>query len=826
MTRFSFKIVAPYIAAIVIYLVVSFAYFPSVIEGKKIQQGDIISHKGMSKEIADYRDKTGDEPLWTNSMFGGMPAFQISMISKANLGRKIDRVFRLGLPAPVWQVFLVFIGFFLLLVAFGTDPWVGIVGGLAFGLSSYFYIILVAGHNSKIHAIAYMALVVAGVMLTYKKDKWLGGIIFTLFLSLELMANHLQITYYLMLLLLVYLGFEAYDSIKTKRVKEFILRSAILLGGVVIAVLMNATNLTTTYEYSKESIRGKSELSFNQENKTSGLDKDYATQWSYGLGETWSVLIPNVKGGASGLLAANEKAMKHVDRQFQQPFAQNQINHYWGDQPFTSGPVYIGAIVCFLFILGLFIVDSRLKWWLLTATILSFMLAWGKNMMWFTDIMLNYFPGYNKFRAVSMTMIIAEFTMPLLAFLAVKELLDKPDILKSHRRAFPAALLLTGGVALVFAALPTTFFSFFSQQETSMFASLSDDYRVFIDNIEQARIAIFRADALRTLIFVGLGAGLVYLFSIKKINKTVFLILLGGFILMDMVPVDKRYLNSDNFVSKREIKNPIPLTNASKSILKDKDIYRVLNLNNPFNESHTSFYHQSIGGYHGAKLRRYQELIDYHLTPEIERFTEILSKQPNSLAVSVAMDEMKVLNMLNARYIIYNPATEALPNIHALGNAWPVTRVRMVDNANQEITEMNRFDPEYEVIVDKRFADMLSSYKQGMDTTASIVLSSYEPNYLVYNYECSREQLYVFSEIYYDKGWKAYVDGQEHPYFRANYVLRAMVLPSGSHQVEFRFDPPSYRLGETMARIGSLSLIVLIIGYGFFVYRKRKDRAA
>ncbi len=825
MNQFTLRKLIPYIAAIVIYLIVCFAYFPSVIEGKKLHQGDITNHKGMSKEVSDYREKTGDEALWTNSMFGGMPAYQISMISKANMGRKADRIFRLGLPTPIWQVFLLFVGFFLLLVALGVNPWLSLVGGLAFGFSSYFFIIIEAGHNSKVHAIAYMAIVTAGVLLTYRNNKWLGGVIFALGLALELTTNHLQITYYLMLLLIIYVIFELVDYIREKDFKTFISRSLILLGGVVIALLMNATNLLTTYEYSQESIRGKSELTMNMENKTSGLDKDYATQWSYGIGESWSVLIPNVKGGGTGLLATNETAMKKVDRQFRQVFAQNQINHYWGDQPFTSGPVYVGAIICFLFILGLFIVDGKYKWWLLAATILSFMLAWGKNMMWFTDLMLDYFPGYNKFRAVSMTLVIAEFTMPLLGFLALKHLFEEPGILKKRKKAFPAALLLTGGVALVFAVMPGVFFEFFSNQELAMFQSLSAEYKPFIDSIEQARMAVFRADAWRTVIFVLLGAGAVYLFHMEKINKKVFIPLLAVVIIADMVPVNKRYLNSENFISKRQMKSEIPLSTASEYILQDKDVFRVLNLNNPFNDSKTSYFHQSVGGYHGAKLRRYQELIDNHISPELERFIAILQQQPNSLAVSIAMQEMTVVNMLNTRYFIYNPATEAIKNIHAYGNAWPVAQIRMVDNADQEITELNRIQPSVEAVVDKRFAEMLDGYEPGRDTTAKITLTSYDPNFLIYEYSCKRDQVFIFSEIYYDKGWKAFVDGEEYPHFRANYVLRGMLLPGGSHKVEFRFEPTSYKSGEMLAMIGSFLLLIMLIGYVWVEYRKRRSLA-
>ncbi|MDY0286730.1 MAG: hypothetical protein RBR21_11395, partial [Bacteroidales bacterium] len=685
-----------------------------------------------------------------------------------------------------------------------------------------FFIIIEAGHNSKVHAIAYMALVTAGVLVTYRKNRWLGGILFALALSLELAANHLQITYYLMLALLLYVLVELMYDLRHKQLAAFIQRSLILAGGIVIALLLNATTLLTTYEYSRETIRGESELTFNTENQTSGLDKDYATQWSYGLGETWSVLIPNVKGGASGLLANNKHAMEKVDRQFRQAFAQNQINHYWGDQPFTSGPVYVGAIVCFFFILGLFIVEGRYKWWLLTATVLSFVLAWGKNMMWLTDLMLDYFPGYNKFRAVSMTLVIAELTMPLLAIFAVKKLIEDPTVLKKQKNAFPLALLLTAGVTFVFALLPQTFFSFFSQQETAMFASLSSEYHIFIDSIKSARIAVFRADAWRTVVFVLLGAGITYFFSIGKLKKYFFILLLGILILADQLPVNKRYLNKDSFVSKRALNSEIPLTEASKSILADTEgTYRVLNLNNPFNDSRTSYYHHSVGGYHGAKLRRYQELIDHHLVPEIERFLQVLQAEPSSLAVSVAMDEMKVVNMLNTRYFIYNPATVAIKNIHACGNAWPVANVRMVENADMEITELNRIDPSLEALVDKRFAGQLEDYRPGMDSASSITLASYAPNHLVYEYSTVRDQVFIFSEIFYDKGWKAFVDGEEYPYFRANYVLRGMLLPEGMHTVEWRFEPSSYFAGERLAWIGSILLLLMVAGYIFMEFKNK-----
>ncbi|PID94699.1 MAG: hypothetical protein CSA95_02440 [Bacteroidetes bacterium] len=826
MNHFPVKKLLPYIAAILLYLILCFILFPSVIEGKRLRQGDITNHKGMSKEVVDYRESHGREALWTNSMFGGMPAYQISMISKANLGRGLDRLVRLGLPAPVWQVFLLFVGFFLLLVAMGVNPWLSLVGGLAFGFSSYFFIIIEAGHNSKVHAIAYMALVTAGVLMTYRKNWWLGGVIFALGLSLELTSNHLQITYYLMLMLLIYGVFEWVEALREKRIKGFLLRSLVLLGGVVIALMMNATMLLTTYEYGKESIRGSSELTLNRENQTSGLDKDYATQWSYGIAESWSVLIPNVKGGGTGLLAANEKAMDKVDRAYRQAVTQNQINHYWGDQPFTSGPVYVGAVVCFLFILGLFIVDGKYKWWLLSATLLSFMLAWGKNMMWFTDLMLDYFPGYNKFRAVSMTLVIAEFTMPLLGFLALKQLFEKPTLLNERRWAFPVALAATGGVALLFALLPGTFFSFFSKQELAMFGSLSSDYKPFIDSIAQARMAIFRADAWRTVLFVIPSAAVVYLFAQGKIKQALFIPLMALLVVADMAPIAKRYLNGDNFVSQRALKQEIPLTPASQYILKDKTIFRVLNVNNPFNDSKTSFFHQSVGGYHGAKLRRYQELIDHHLAPELENFIKILQQNPNSLAVSIALEKMKVVNMLNTRYLIYNPATDAIRNHHAMGNAWPVSRVTLVPNADKEIIELNHIDPSAEALVDERFAPMLDGYLPGRDTTATIALTTYEPNYLSYAYQSQRDQVVLFSEIYYDKGWNAYVDGEPYPYFRANYLLRAMWLPAGTHTVEWRFEPSSFRVGEILATVGSILLLLLLLGYvGYTVYKRRKATA-
>lgn len=799
----------PYLTAVAVFLIIIFTYFSPLLEGKKLKQSDITQWKGMSKEITDYRAKTGEEALWTNSMFGGMPAYQISVEYNANLVRFIDKIFTLGLPHPAGLVFLYFMGFFILLLVLKVDPWLAIAGSIAFAFSSYFFIILEAGHNSKAHAIGYMAPVLAGIILTYRGRLVAGSLLTALFLALELRANHMQITYYL-LMVVVLLGItKLTEAIVKKTLPDFLKATGMLAIAALLAVTTNITNIWATWEYGKETIRGKSELTHNKDNRTSGLDKDYATQWSYGVGESFSLLIPNAKGGASESLGNNEKAMAKADPAFAQSIAGQ--NHYWGDQPFTSGPVYVGAIMIFLFILGLFILKSNLRWWLLSATVLSIMLAWGKNFMPLTDFFFQYLPGYNKFRAVSMIMIIAELAIPLLGILTLNEILKKPEIIKEKQKFFFLAFGLTAGLALLFYLLPQTFFSFLSrgeagaiaEQRASIESGQAAQFNSLISNMETVRVAIFKSDAIRSFFYILLSAALIWLYGLKRINRMVLISVMALLILADMAPVANRYLNKEDFARKSQVENPFQPTEADQLIMKDTDPdFRVLNTTvSTFNDAGTSYFHKSLGGYHGAKLRRYQELIDNHIVKNNEA----------------------VLNMLNTKYFIgldnqRKPAIQI--NMGALGHAWFVEDYKIVDNADQEIAALTGFNPAQTAIVDKRFKSSLAGFTPMPDSLATIELTAYQPNKLNYKYSAANTRMVVFSEIYYAKGWNAYLDGKLTPHFRANYVLRAMVVPAGTHEIEFRFEPKVFYTGEKVSFAGSLLLILLLVGYAGFEFNK------
>lgn len=815
MNKIDFKKFIPHLVAVFMMVIITFAYFNPLLEGKKLQQSDIMHWKGMSKEITDYRDKTGDEPLWTNSMFGGMPAYQISVKHHSNYIGVLDKLFTLGLPHPAGIVFLYFIGFYILLISLRVNPWLAIAGSLAFTFSSYFFIILEAGHNSKAHAIGYMAPVIAGILLTYRGKIFAGSLLTAIFLSLEIMANHLQITYYLMIIVLLLVICILIDTIKKKTYNNFIKATAFLGVAALLAVATNITNLWSTWEYGKETIRGKTELTSEKENRTSGLDKDYATQWSYGVSETFTLMIPNAKGGASDYLGNNEKAMEGIEPQIANNIAGQM--QYFGDQPFTSGPVYAGAIMIFLFVLGLFITKGNTRWWLLAVTVLSIMLAWGKNFMPLTDFFLHYLPGYNKFRAVSMTLVMAELAIPLLATLALKVIYENREVLKQNKKPLFISLGITGGLAFILYLMPDAFFTFLSQNEIAAIEkqrqSISgndlDGLNMVVAGLEEARINIFKADALRSVALILVAFGLIYAWIATKLNKGYLFAGLIALVLIDMVPIASRYLNKEDFEKKSVVANPYRATEADKLILKDTDKnFRVFNVTvSPFQDASTSYFHKSIGGYHGAKLRRYQELIDHH----------------------ISQNNMNVLNMLNTKYFIV-PGPDKKPeiqiNFQALGNAWFVEEIKMVDNADQEIDALTDFDPSRTAVVDKRFNDKISGFKPAEDSLASIELTEYAPNKLNYVSQSSIDQMAVFSEIYYDKGWKAFIDGKPAPYFRANYVLRAMIVPAGKHEIEFRFEPAVYYTGNMIASISSVIIILLAAIYAFLEYRKKNKLIA
>lgn len=810
MKNISFKQVLPYLSAIVIFVVISIAYFSPLLEGKKLNQSDITQYKGMSKEISDFREATGEEALWTNSMFGGMPAYQISVQYKGNILRYLDRLMQLYLPQPAGMVFLYMIGFFILLLVLKVDIWLSIAGAIAFAFSSYLFIIFEVGHNSKAHAIGYMAPVLAGIILTYRGRYLAGGIMAAIAISLELLTNHLQITYYLILIAGVFVVTEFVSSIREKRLPGFTKATGILLLSSIFALATNITSIWATYEYGKETIRGKTELTSEKSNRTSGLDKDYATGWSYGKLETFTMLIPNFNGGSSqgGLSETSNtyKALKanNIDDNQAQKLIK-ALPLYWGTQPGVAGPVYIGAIIMFLFVFALFVVDNKYKWWLLAATILSILLAWGKNFMPFTNFFMHYIPGYNKFRAVSMTLVMAELCIPILAFLGLQKAFSGEVDKKKLLKYLYYSLGIAGGISLFFALVGSSIFDFISPSD-EQYKSYFPDW--LIAAIRQDRAAILSADAFRSLVFILLAAVAVWAKINQKIKKPVFFAALILLVLIDMWSVNRRYLNKDSFVSKRVSAVPFQPTVADQIIMKDKDPnFRVFNqsVGNPFADASTSYFHKSLGGYHGAKLRRYQELIDYHL----------------------AKGNMNVYNMLNTKYFIVPNEKGGQPemqvNMQAMGNVWFVNNAHVVNNADEEIKALTDIVPSETAVYDKRFENQVKGHLISKDSLSTILLTEYKPNHLTYKSETSKEQLAVFSEIYYDKGWNAYIDGKSAPYFRANYVLRAMIVPAGAHTIEFKFEPTVYAIGEKISYASSILLVLLALGsLGFVVMQKSK----
>ena len=810
MKKLDFKKILPHLIAIIFFAFVAVAYFsPDILEGKKLVQHDIVNGKAMQKEIVDFRNETGEEALWTNSMFSGMPAFQISVKYFVGFLNDVRDLYELYLPDPASYLMLYFIGFYILMLVLGVNPWLAIAGSFAFGFSSYYLVIIGAGHIWKVRTIAFMAPVLAGLFLILKKKYLQGGLLAAIFMTFQLFSNHIQMTYYFFILVGVILLFELYFRLKEKDLSGYFKELGVFALAVIIALGVNITNILTTYEYGEYTIRGKSELSFNNENKTGGLDRDYVTGWSYGIGESWSFLIPAAKGGASGYLGNNEVAMSKVDPQFRQAMAQQ--SHYWGDQPGTSGPVYMGAIILFLFLLGMFTLKWRYKWPLFVVTILVIFLSWGRNMMWFTNLFLDYFPMYDKFRSVSSILVIAELAIPIIAILGLKNFLDNPREFKKMSKHFYIALGLTAGLSFIFYLLPDTFFNFFSANELQQF----DSYKIqnpgsdasvdtYMENLANARIAIFKADALRSFLFVVLAALALWLYAGSKLNKQLTIGALSVFILFDLAVVDRRYMGLDKFVNQRKAENLFTPSPADKMILQDKDPnFRVLNLAvNTFNDASTSYYHKSIGGYHGAKMQRYQDLIEYQ----------------------ISKNNIDVLNMLNTKYIIQaddNKVPRASRNPGALGNAWFVDSLRFVNSADDEIMALSNFDPSQTAIVDLRFKDLIGDFSPKKDTDANIQLTHYQPNKLHYKSSASREQVAVFSEIYYPAGWNVYVDKKKADHFRVNYVLRAMLIPAGKHEIEFRFEPQSYFIGEWISKIATL-ILVIAVGTGLYIQFRKK----
>ena len=821
------------VAAIIAFAAITLVYFSPVLQGKLVKQHDIEMHRGMAQEIEQYRAETGEQTLWTNAPFGGMPAWNIGVRQKGNLTSPLFNALKIGLPQSLSSVFISMLGFFILLLVLDCGFWISFIGAIAYGFTSYLFIVIGAGHNAKAMAMAYMAPVIAGVLLTYKGKYLWGSVLTAIALAFEIRTGHLQITYYLLLIIAILVIAELISDLKNKQVGHFFKASVGLVIAAILGILTCSTTLYGSYEFGKETTRGKPVLTRNEDNQTKGLDRDYITQWSYGKGETWSLLIPNAKGGASAYIGSQNPALEKVtDNRFRQSIAQS--NAYWGDQPGTSGPVYVGAIVVFLFVLGALTVKGKLKWALLIATVLSILLSWGKNFMGFTNFFLDNIPGYDKFRAVSMTLVIAEVTMPLLGFLGLAEIAKNPESFKQNLKNFYIALGITAGFCLLFYIAPKAFFSFLSQGEAEQFGQLAKGtdgavYQSFVAQLEDVRVAIFRKDAMRSLLFIILAAVPIFLYGKGKLKGQIAFPILAALVLFDMFPIDKRYLNNDNFLPKQRVLNPYVESVADKAILSDNSLdFRVVDLTKDiFNDASTCYFHKSLGGYSGAKLRRYQDIITQYLGGEVNQLRGAKSAE----GMMQALSQLKVTNMLNTRYIIYNPEAQPFLNPFTFGNAWIARDIQWVDTPNEEIDAIGTTELQGTAIMHKEFAQQVGNYTLTDSILPQITLEEYRPNKLTYRFNgvstgsMATDYLVVFSEIWTERGWKLYLDGQEHPLLRANYLLRCAMIPAGEHQIVMEYAPKAYRIGNTVAFISSLIMILGLIAAILLSFRKKEPKA-
>lgn len=820
------------VAAVVLFALISFAYFvPASLDGRILFQHDASAGRGMGHEQQTYFERTGERTRWTNSVFGGMPTYQTAPSYKSTdaLSKVMD-AYHLWLPENVWYVFAYLLGFYILLRAFDFRQELAVLGSIIWAFSSYFFIIIAAGHIWKVMALAYLPPMIAGLVLAYR-GKYLWGFILTaLFTAFEVKANHVQMTYYYLFVVLFMVIAYLVQAIKNKQLLHFGKATAVCAAAACLGICMNLSNLYHTWEYSKESMRGKSELvKANTANQTnSGLERDYITQWSYGIGETWTLLIPNAKGGASVPLSQNETAMKKADPNFIQIY--QQIGQYWGEQPGTSGPVYVGAFVLMLFILALFIVKGPMKWALLAATVLSVLLSWGKNFMPLTNFFIDYMPMYAKFRTVASILVIAEFTIPLLAMLGLKKILDTPSILNKQIKYVYISFGLTAGFCLLFALMPSVFFSnFVSAQELEAMKSIPAEYQgQLLANLREMRQAIFTDDCWRSFFIIVIGTFLLLLYRTNKLKKSAFVGLVIVLCLVDMWQVNKRYLNDGMFVEKSVRDNPIEMTPTDQQILQTKELdYRVLNLaTSTFNENETSYFHKSIGGYHPAKLRRYQEMIETYIAPEMEKLMKSIVEAQGDMTKLNGDSISPVLNMLNTKFFIMplqGGQTVPLKNPYAFGNAWFVDKVTYVNNANEELEMVGKLNLRAEAVADKKFRDVLGSSCE-QDHHAQVTMKTYEPNQLTYEVESAKGGVLVFSENYYPE-WTATVDGKEVPVGRVNYILRAIQVKPGKHQVVLSFFPKSVDRTETVAYIAfALLVICILLGIGLEI-RQRKTGA-
>ena len=828
----SLKAWLPDILVVVLFVAISFVYFfPADIEGRILYRHDSSASRGAGQELSEYQQRTGERTRWTNALFGGMPTYQMApSYDSTNMLNKAATVYHLWLPENVWYVFAYLLGFYLLLRAFDFRWYLAMLGSVIWAFSSYFFIIIAAGHIWKVMALAYLPPMIAGVVLAYR-GKYLWGLVVTaIFAAFEVQANHVQMTYYYLFIIVAMVIAFLIEGLRRKDYAHLLKATGVCLAGAAIGICINMSSLYHTWQYGQESMRGASELvKKNDSNQSSsGLDRDYITQWSYGIDETWTLLVPNAKGGAHQIHLSDEKsAMKQCDPELAEYVGQWYL--YWGDQPFTAGPVYVGAFVLMLFILGLFIVKGPMKWALLAVTILSVLLSWGKYFMPLTDFFIDYVPMYAKFRTVSSILVIAEFTIPLLAMLALKKIVDEPDLLAKKMKWVVVSFLLTAGMAVLFALMPTMFFDFTSAADAEQLRRmLPEEYlSSFLANISKVRMAVFTADCWRTVLVIVIGTALLLLYRYGKLRAQWLVCLLVVLCLVDMWQVNKRYLNDAMFVPNTVREEPIRKSPAIDQIIQDKSLdYRVLNMaSDTFNENETSAYVKSIGGYHAAKLRRYQELVDAYIHPEMAAMGQAVAKAGGDMTQVNGDSIYPILNMLNTKYFILplqDGQSVPLANPYAYGNAWMVDKVHYADNANEELEMTGQLPLRHEAVADKKFRDVLGEGSV-QDSTSVVTLQAYEPNQLTYEVNSVKGGVVVFSEIYYP-GWTATIDGEEAELGRVDYVLRALQVKPGKHQVVLSFFPKSIDRTETVAYVAYVVLLLILLLLGWCVVRKRGDR--
>lgn len=835
------KKLLPDLIAILAFVLLSFAYFfPADIENRILFQHDTAAGAGAGQEVKEYYEQTGERSRWTNSLFGGMPMYQIAPSYDSTKSLQwVQKAYQLFLPDYVCLTFMLMLGFYILLRVFGIPVWLAGLGGIMWAFSSYFFILISAGHIWKFITLAYVPPTIAGIVLAYRGKLLWGGILTALFVALQITSNHVQMSYYFFFVILFFVGAYFEKAWRTKTLPQFFKASAVLIVAALVGIAANVSNLYHTYAYSKETMRGKSELVQTGDaakQTSSGLDRDYITQWSYGIDETLTLLVPNFKGGASAALSQSETAMSKANPMYSSLYG--SLTQYFGTQPMTSGPVYVGAFVLFLFVLGCFIVKGPLKWALIGATFFSIVLSWGKNFMPLTDFFIDYVPLYNKFRAVSSILVIAEFTIPLLAIFALKRLLEEPEILKQEKKPLGISLLLTAGIALLLAIAPGSIGSgYVPAQEAQMLQNAVNQQMIpanelsdILANLGEMRAELVSSDALRSFIIIGIGCSLLWLYASGKLRSSLTIAGITILCLADMWGVNKRYLNDAQFVPHSIRTETFTKTNTDELILQDTSLdYRVLNFaTSTFDDNNTSYWHKSVGGYHPAKLRRYQEMIEHHISPEMQAAYKAIATAGGEMD-SVDANKFRVLNMLNTKYFIF-PAgqqrqTVPILNPHAYGNAWFVNKVQYVNNANEEIDALDSIIPTETAVVDARFKDVLKgtteSYK---DSLSSIRLTSYAPNRLTYETNNAQDGIAVFSEIYYPDGWHVTIDGQPAELARADYILRTMHVPAGQHTIEMRFDPTSLHVTEGIA-YGALALLVIGIIVAVLIAKRKYVKA-